>query len=121
VSAFPPSRDHPGGSARPAALKAEERPDVTSGDTTRALFAHLMTRRRYAEAVGVHLKTVVNWEKHGVVKPRTRYVGSTPVRTFTQVQVDFGKRLKAVLAENNGRISVVEAAKLARRRSTRPA
>jgi hypothetical protein len=103
---------------RPAGRRRRLAASAAGGERTQAIFAEVLTRRRYCEAVGVHPNTLVRWEQAGVVKPEMREVGDVPTRVFTEAQVAFGIRLRQVLAENNGRLSLAEAAKLARRRST---
>lgn len=91
--------------------------------TVQQLFGEVLTRKRFAAEVGIAtVKTLKRWEEAGVVTPTLRQVGNVDTYVFTEADVEVGKRVKRILAEQNGRLTLAEAARLARseiRRATR--
>lgn len=77
----------------------------------KAEFDSAITRRRYAELVGIHATTLQKWERHGVVKPRLATILNSPTRVFTNEDVEFGKKLIALLRQRPGELSVKDAAR----------
>jgi hypothetical protein len=77
-------------------------------------FATALTRRRAAERIGVHPGTLAKWEQAGVVKPRTVKILGSPTKVYDERDIEFGKRVVQILAEDRGRVSLKEAAKRAR-------
>ncbi len=73
-----------------------------------------LTRRRYCELVGIHPNTLKRWERTGLLDPELVSVMGSPTRVFNEQDVDFGRRLIAVLREEPGRYSLSEAARRAR-------
>jgi DNA-binding transcriptional MerR regulator len=82
--------------------------------TVRSEFAAALTRKRYCELVGIHASTLARWERLGVVQPEMAEVLGIPTRIFSPEQVEFGKRLRVLLHERHGTISVKDAAALVR-------
>ena len=78
-------------------------------------FAEVLTRRTFAERVGIHMTTVRRWEAVGLVVPTRETVLGIPTLVFTEADVDFGKALARTLAERPGQLSLTEAADIARR------
>ena len=79
-----------------------------------AEFASALTRRRFAHAVGISTKTLRRWEAEGVVKPRQQLVLNSPTWVFREQDVDYAKRVIAILRSESGRVSLKDAAKRAR-------
>lgn len=75
-----------------------------------AEFAAALTRRRFCELVGIHSTTLRRWEAAGVVTPKLETIMRSPTYVFARVDVAFGRRLVALLQEQSGRISLIEAA-----------
>jgi hypothetical protein len=87
------------------------------GELTRATFAAALTRKRYAELVGINITTVRRWEMAGVVTPKQEVILGSPTYVFDRGDVDFGRRLIDLLRERPGELSVGAAAELVRSRS----
>ena len=83
----------------------------------RAEFADALTRRRFAQAVGVHLSTVRRWEAAGIVRPFRLEILNSPTWVFSAEDVPFGRRLARILRERSGAGTLQEAAALAREES----
>jgi hypothetical protein len=83
-------------------------------ESVKASFGAFLTRRRYAELVGVSVTTVRRWERVGVVVPHTRVVLNSPTTVFEPEDVDFGRRLAAVIRARPGELSLTEAAAVVR-------
>ena len=77
----------------------------------RADFASVITRRRYCELVGIHPTTLRKWERRGLVQPQLSRVMNSPTRVFTDADVQWGRKLIALLRSEPGGLSVDEAAK----------
>jgi len=90
------------GSAQGAALVSSE-------------FAAVLTRRRFCELVGIHKTTLRRWEAAGVVRPEMQSVLSIRTAVFPEADVTIGREIVRLLAENSGRLSLKEAAEIARR------
>jgi DNA-binding transcriptional MerR regulator len=86
------------------------------GQAVSGEFAAHLTRKRYLELVGISKSTLIRWEKAGALRPEMHEILGIPTRVFTPEDVELGKRLRRVLRERYGEISVEEAAKLVRRR-----
>jgi MerR HTH family regulatory protein len=82
--------------------------------TVSEAFDGAVTRRRYSELVGIHPKTLKRWEDEGVVAPKLETIMNSPTRVFTDRDVEFGRRLIAILRQEPGRYSLSEAARKAR-------
>lgn len=80
-------------------------------------FAGELTRRVFAERVGIHMTTVRRWEALGVVTPRRDAVLGIPTLIFTEADVEFGKALAQLLDERRGELTLPQAADLVRRES----
>ncbi len=83
-------------------------------ETISSSFAQVLTRNRYCELVGIHRTTLRRWEREGVVQPRLVPVRNIPTYTFTQADVDLGRRIATLLHEASGRLSLTEASRQAR-------
>jgi MerR HTH family regulatory protein len=77
-------------------------------------FDDLLTRRRYAEQVGIHPTTLRRWESAGVVSPNATTVLGIPTLIYTDQDVEIGRRIVTLLAEHVGVMSLHEAAIIAR-------
>lgn len=78
-------------------------------------FAGALTRRVFAERVGIHMTTVRRWEALGVVAPKREPVLGIPTLIFTEADVEFGKALAQLLKDRHGELSLHQAADLVRR------
>ncbi len=74
----------------------------------------MLTRKTFAERVGVHMTTVRRWEALGIVTPTRETVLGIPTMVYTEADVVFGKALTQVLAEQPGLLSLTEAAEVVR-------
>lgn len=90
------------GSRRGAAAVSEE-------------FDAAITRRRYCALVGIHPTTLRRWEQAGVVRGKREAILGIPTTTFTEVDVDFGRRLVGALRARPGEVSLEQAAARATR------
>lgn len=75
----------------------------------------MITRKRYAALLGIHATTLRRWEAAGVVQPRKEMVSGIPTHVFTDPDVEFGRRLAALVRERPGDMSLREAAATVRR------
>lgn len=80
-----------------------------------ASFGAVLTRRRFAELVGISTTTVRRWEKAGVVAPRLEVVLGSPTKVFQPADVEFGRRLAALIRRHPGEFSLTHAADRVRR------
>jgi hypothetical protein len=83
--------------------------------TVKQAFAEVLTRRVFAERVGVHPTTVRRWEALGIITPRRESVLGIPTLTFTEADVEFGKALAQILASRPGELTLHQAAEIVRR------
>lgn len=83
--------------------------------TVQRAFADVLTRRAFAERVGIHLTTVRRWEAFGIIKPRRESVLGIPTLIFTEADAEFGKALAEILAARPGELTLHQAAELVRR------
>lgn len=81
-----------------------------------AIFGAKLTRRRFAELVGVNPTTVRRWELAGIVSPRREEILGSPTWVFDPDDVEFGRRLIALLRLRSGELDLSEAAEIVRRR-----
>lgn len=75
-------------------------------------FAGALTRRVFAERVGIHMTTVRRWEALGVVTPTRQAVLGIPTLIFTEADVEFGMALAQLLKKRPGELSLEQAARL---------
>ncbi len=80
-------------------------------------FAEVLTRRVFAERVGVHLTTVRRWEAHGIVEPALVPILGIPTLIFTEDDVMFAKALLRTLTERPGELSLRQAAEIVRKKA----
>lgn len=73
-------------------------------------FAKVITRRAFADRVGIHATTLRRWETDGIVTPDLVPVLGIRTMVFTETDVAFGRAVKQRLEERPGRLSVREAA-----------
>jgi transcriptional regulator with XRE-family HTH domain len=85
------------------------------GEAVRATFGAALTRRRFAELVGISPTTVRRWELAGVVRPRREEILGSPTRVFEPADVEFGRRLISLLRRRSGELALEEAAEIVRR------
>jgi hypothetical protein len=85
------------------------------GATVKQAFAEVLTRRLFAERVGIHRTTVRRWEALGIITPTPESVLGIPTLVFTEADVEFGKALAQVLASRPGELTLHQAAELVRR------
>lgn len=74
-----------------------------------AEFAQVITRKRFCELVGIHATTLKRWERGGFVRSEKRPVLGIPTTVFTTEEVEVGKRVTRLLADNPGVMTVEEA------------
>ena len=90
-------------------IDAETIAKEEAGVKTRRHYADKITRNKYAEQVGVSVKTVKGWEAAGVVHPTAEHVGKVPVWVFSEDDVQLGQALRAVMRDNAGRMDLQQA------------
>lgn len=78
-------------------------------------FAGVITRRAFADQVGIHATTLKRWESDGIVKPDLVPVLGIPTMVFMEADVALGRAVKQRLDEQPGMLSVRQAAALVRR------
>jgi hypothetical protein len=86
------------------------------GDTIRQAFEEVLTRRVFAERVGIHITTVRRWEALGVVTPRLEAVRGIPTKIFAPDDVALGRQIVAIMQQQPGELSLTDAASIARDR-----
>ena len=96
---------------RAARLKASK----LGAAAVKASFGAVLTRRRFAELVGISTTTVRRWETAGVVVPRLEVVLGSPTKVFRPIDVEFGRRLASMIRRHPGEFSLGEAAERVRR------
>jgi hypothetical protein len=96
---------------RPARLEASR----LGAAAVQASFGAVLTRRRFAELVGISTTTVRRWETAGVVVPRLEIVLGSPTKVFQPTDVEFGRRLASMIRRHPGEFSLAEAAARLRR------
>ena len=94
---------------------------VQGGELTRKVFAEHITRKRFCDQVGIHRNTLKKWEKLGIVEPQFVEILKSRTAVFNQEDVERGKQIAALIADNAGTLTVKQAAalvdtKLAKRR-----
>ncbi len=82
------------------------------GAAVQQAFGEVLTRRVFAERVGIHMTTVRRWEAHGIVVPTREDVLGIPTLIFTEADVEFGKALAQLLKKRLGELSLEQAARL---------
>lgn len=80
-----------------------------------AQFAEVITRKRFAGLVGIHITTVKRWENSGIVQPTRQEIIGIPTLVFTDADVGFGRRVVAQLRARPGELTLAQAAEAARR------
>ena len=91
------------------------------GELTRKAFAEHITRKRFCDEVGIHRNTLKKWEKLGIVEPQFLEILKSRTAVFEQKDVERGKQIATLIADNAGTLTVKQAAalvdtKLAKRR-----
>ncbi len=84
-------------------------------ETTSEAFAAVITRKRFSELVGIHRSTLKRWEAAKVVQPEMRAIRGIRTAVFSEADVEFGRRLAAVVREQLGTLTLQEAARIASR------
>jgi len=112
----PKSHEDPG-----AAVLAGSR---RGGEVTKAAYADVITKKVFARRVGISALTLRKWLERGVVRPKFKRVkGGVGAWVFTEADVEFGRAVVRIVREESvGRLTVEEAAKLARKqlRASKP-
>jgi hypothetical protein len=85
------------------------------GAAVQQAFGEVLTRRVFAERVGIHMTTVRRWEALGVVAPKREPVLGIPTLIFTEADVAFGKALAQLVRDRPGELSLHQAADIVRR------
>lgn len=80
-------------------------------------FKSVLTRKQFCVAVGIHPTTLKRWEAAKVVQPARQSVGGIATMVFDEAEVQIGQEIVRLLGANLGRMSAVEAARIARRKS----
>jgi len=104
----PNRRIAPSEAGRQQRLEASKR----GASAVQRAFAEPLTRRVFAERIGIHATTLKRWEKQGIVEPKLQTVLGIPTMVYTSADVVFAKALMEVLAANSGLISVRDAAQV---------
>lgn len=81
-----------------------------NGQRMAEAFANELTTTNYGKAVGISETTIKRWEALGAIVPVWKTIKGSRTRIFSVEDVEFGKQLKARLAETPGEITVEEAA-----------
>jgi len=76
-------------------------------------FASVLTRKRLSKAIGVHEKTLLRWEKAGVIKPHFKMILGTRTATFDEAEIRRGRRIAALVQGAPGALSLRQAAAIA--------
>lgn len=87
--------------------------DLTNVETWPAI---RLTRRGYADRVGVNFNTVRRWEERDLVFPREELIGRRSVWAFSEDEVLFGLEMKRLRETQRGRMTLEGAAAEADRR-----
>ena len=106
-----PRRSNLPGESKRRQLEGSQR----GAESVRSDFASATTRRRFCELVAIHPTTLKKWEKQGVLRPRLKTILNSPTRVFSEEDVEFGRRLIALLRARPGEFSLEEAAAISRR------
>lgn len=80
----------------------------------KATFGTVITRRRFAELIEVSPSTIRRWELAGLIEPRMEEILKSPTTVFSADDVEFGRRLIALLRKESGKITLKEAARSVR-------
>lgn len=114
-SAFIPSLAPPTGCDRAREGAAKRLAGSRKGaETIREAFAQTLTRRHFAQLVGIHPTSLMRWEKAGIVTPTTTTVLGITTKVYTDKDVEFGHIVVRLLNAERGRLSLTDAAALAR-------
>lgn len=73
-------------------------------------FASALTRRRLSKAIGIHEKTLLRWEKAGVLRPRFEVILGTRTAVFDDAQIERGRHIVALMSDAPGSMSLRQAA-----------
>jgi len=92
--------------------KARREAGEQGGRAVKATFGSEITRRRFAELIGVTPNTIKRWEVARVVHPRKEKILNSPTNVFTTNDVEFGRLLIAVLRKQSGQVTLEEAAQI---------
>jgi len=98
-------------SSRQQRLEASE----LGAASVRRAFAETLTRRVFAERLGIHATTLKRWEKQRIVEPQMSAVLGIPTMIYTEADVAFAEALVRVLAQHRGQLSVLQAAQIVRK------
>lgn len=83
------------------------------GELTRQKFAEQITRNRFCEEVGIHRNTLKKWESQGIVTPTFVEILRSRTAVFEPSDVERGKRIARLIADNVGTMSIRRAAAIA--------
>lgn len=81
------------------------------GATTVAeAFRSAITRKTFANRLGMHTTTVRRWEALGIVHPQQKEVLGIPTMVFSEKDVERGRAIVALLGAHQGTMSLKQAA-----------
>ena len=106
--------DRPGASPDDRRARQRRAASPRGAAAVKQAFDEVLTRRRYAEQVGIHPTTLRRWEAAGVVSPTATAILGIPTRVYTETDVEIGRRVVQLLAEHAGVMSLEQAADAAR-------
>ena len=105
--------------AQASLSRARSEAGKRGAQAVKATFGAVITRRRFAELIGVSTSTIKRWEQVGVVRPRMEVILKSPTAVFEPSDVEFGRLLIAVLRGRPGQDTIQEAAQIVREGSGR--
>lgn len=83
------------------------------GELTREIFAAHITRKRFCEEVGIHRNTLKKWEAQGIFTPKFVEILKSRTAVYEPEDVERGKRIVSLVADNFGTMTVKRAASIA--------
>jgi transcriptional regulator with XRE-family HTH domain len=105
----------PPADTRPSIEQQRRAASRLGGEAVKQAFDQAITRKRFAELVGIHVTTLRRWESSGVVTPAATDIVGIRTLVYTEEDVALGREIVDLLAKNPGTMSLVQAAAAARR------
>lgn len=87
--------------------------------TVKQAFTEALTRRVFAERVGVHLTTVRRWEALAIVTPKRQTVLNIPTLIFDEADVQVGRAVVELLRDHRGTMTLQQASEIVKRQGPR--
>lgn len=85
---------------------------LAGGESVKQKFAEHITRSYFCDAVGIHRNTLKKWEKLGIFTPGFTKILNIRTAVYSAEDVERGKRIAALIADNFGTMSVKRAAEM---------